>query len=189
MGIFTKRVPDEALFGATAMVFALCIDTIFNGGETSAEERAMQISSLRKVLGDLSSSHPGCAQAIAMLDSHYPVGLMGLTPGGRSISHSPLTREQINQAEALATVARDGLSSGASGPQGLAVGELMLAEARKDAPTGELTARGDHCALIIGLAIDKVNFDTAGVHADERVKRRKYAAAIAGFWLYRQVCC
>lgn len=188
MGIFTKRVPDEALFGATAMVFALCIDTIFNGGETSTEERAMQISSLRKALGDLSSSHPGCAQAIAMLDSHYPVGPMGLTPGGRSISHNPLTREQINQAEALATVARDGLGGVASGPDALAVGESMVVEARRYERDGESAARSDHCALIIGLAIDKVNFDTAGVAADERVKRRKYAATIAGFWLYRQIC-
>ena len=42
--------------------------------------------------------------------------------------------------------------------------------------------------LILGLSIDKVNFDTSSVSSDERVQRRKYAAAIAGYWLYRKVC-
>ena len=190
MGLFSKRVPDEAIFGATAMVLPLCIETIFNGGETSTEERMGQMSSVRKALGDLDGRFPGCAQAISMLDAHYPVDPMGLSVslGASSRNRTALTSDQVAQAEALATAALDGLSSGARGPSTLAIGEAMVAKARAYASDGDSAGRAKSCALILGLAIDKVNFDTSSVASDERVQRRKYAAALAGYWLYRQVC-
>jgi hypothetical protein len=206
MGLFSKRVPDEAIFGATAMVLPLCIDTIFNGGETTTEERMGQLSSVRKALGDLDGRFPGCAQAITMLDAHFPMGALGLSAGSRG--RTALTSDQAAQAETLVTAALDGLSSGASGHAALAIGEAMVAKARTYAPIDpgdirliagpngweayvaeeESAGRGDNCALILGLSIDKVNSDTSSVSSDERVQRRKYAAAIAGYWLYRQVC-
>ena len=188
--MFSKRVPDEAIFGATAMVLPLCIETIFNGGETSTEERMGQMSSLRKALGDLDGRFPGCTQAISMLDTHYPVDPMGLSAGigAGSRGRPALTFNQVAQAETLVTAALDGLSSGASGSATLAFAEAMVAKACAYASDGDSAGRGDHCALILGLSIDKVNFDTSSVSSDERVQRRKYAAAIAGYWLYRKVC-
>jgi hypothetical protein len=190
MGLFSRRVPDEAIFGATAMVLPLCIETIFNGGETSTEERMGQMSSVRKALGDLNGRFPGCSQAISMLDAHYPVDPMGLPAGlgASSRSRTALASDQVAQAETLVTAALDGLNSGASGPATLAIGEAMVAKARIYAPAGDSDGRADNCALILGLSIDKVNFDTSSVSSDERVQRRKYAAAIAGYWLYREVC-
>lgn len=189
MGLFNRRVPDEALFGATAMVFALCIETIFNGGETSTEERMCQMSSLRKALGDLDGSYPGCLQAIAMLDAHHPVDPIGLMAFiGEPSAPIDLTRDQVAQVETLTKVALDGLSSGADDARTLAVGEAMVDLACGYLPDRDSADQSKNCALIIGLAIAKVNSDTAGVKPDERLQRRKYAAAIAGHWLYRQVC-
>jgi hypothetical protein len=185
MGLFGKKTPPpvdpSALFGATAMVFALCIDTISQGGTTSYEERTAQMSALRKTLNDLKPTCPGGGEAIMMLDRHFPVDpLYGVAGTGTAMPLSP------TQAQAIGRT-RQGLADLlASGRQGPALAEAiapLVSQLRKSLGGAEILE--EHATLVLALTLDKVLFDTQAVSADERASRRSYCAQIGANWIVR----
>lgn len=187
MGLFGKKalppVDPSALFGATAMVFALCIDTISQGATTSYEERSAQMSALRKTLNDLKPICPGGGEAIMMLDRHFPVDpLYGVAGTAAAMPLSPTQAQTIGHTrQGLA----DLLASGRQGPE-LADAIAPLVSQVRDAHGGAKSLE-EHATLVLALSLDKVLFDTQAVSADERASRRSYCAQIGANWIVRLV--
>lgn len=186
MGLFGKKAPPvdpSALFGATAMVFALCVDTICQGGTTSYEERTAQMSALRKTLNDLKPTCPGGGEAIMMLDRHFPVDpLFGVAGNASAMPLSPTQAQTIGRTrQGLA----DLLDSGRQGPE-LAEAIAPLVSQVGDS-LGGAESLEEHATLVLALSLDKVLFDTQAVSADERASRRSYCAQIGANWIVRLV--
>jgi hypothetical protein len=188
--MFRKKVPDEALFGATAMVFALCIDTIYRGGTTVVSQRKNQMAALRQALSDMKAQYPGCDTAIGILDQHYPVDPLASSMGLSGSWSSPiqaLTLQDVETVDEVGLEAQRAMATGTSGPQMSAVGDRIVLLATTRLSETLLDGRTDHCGLVLGLSLLKVNTDTENVKADERLQRQGYAAALAGHWLVRQL--
>ena len=187
MGLFGKKeqppVDPSALFGATAMVFALCIDTISQGGTTSYEERAAQMSALRKTLDDLKPTCPGGAEAIMMLDRHFPVDpLIGVA---RTTSATPLSPTQTQTIGLSGKGLADLLKSGRQGPELAEAIAPLVSQVRNS--LGGAESLEEHATLVLALSLDKVLFDTQAASADERASRRSYCAQIGANWIVRLV--
>ena len=187
VGLFGKKAPPpvdpSALFGATAMVFALCIDTISQGGTTSYEERTAQMSALRKTLNDLKPTCPGGGEAIMMLDRHFPVDpVFGIAGTTTAIPLSPIQAQTIGRTRQDLT---DLLASGRQGPE-LAEAIAPLVSQVGNSLSGAESFE-EHATLVLALTLDKVLFDTQAVSAAERASRRSYCAQIGANWIVRVV--
>jgi len=187
MSMFNKKIPESSVFGATAMILPLCIETVYEGGTTNVMQRINHMSAVRQTLVDLDGRFPGCSAAIGALDQHHPVDPLSASIGlrGGFSSGKTLTAEQISSAESLASEAEQALHRGLTGNDMVSVGESMCLRGATLSVAGPDNELGEHCGLILGLALDKTNHDVSSAKNDERDRRRHYSATLAGFWLLR----
>ena len=185
--MFNKKIPESSVFGATAMLLPMCIEIVYQGGTTNVMQRINHMSAVRQTLVDLDGRFPGCSVAIGVLDQHYPVDPLSASTGirGGFSGGKKLTSEHISSAESLASEAEQALHRGLTGNDMVSVGESMRLRAAMLSDAGPDNELGEHCGLILGLVLDKTNYDVAGAKTEEMNRRRHYSATIAGFWLLR----
>jgi hypothetical protein len=186
MGLFNKAVPDEALFGATAMVWAMSIDVIYNGGTTEELERIGQMSSLRRALVGMTGVYPGCRRAVATLDANFPVipsdpvlASLATDRGG----DAQLTDTDFDLLDVARRQIMAGFGWGKTGPAAATFGDELVQRLLTEAGLDAKAERASHCGLVVGLSIDKVLYDSRTVAKTERQKRQGYAADIGARWL------
>jgi hypothetical protein len=187
MGMFSKKIPESSVFGSTAMILPLCIETVYQGGTTNVSQRIRHMGAVRQALADLDGTFPGCSTAIGVLDQHHPVDPLSASMGMRGgfSSGKPLTVDQIALAKDFASEAEESLRQGLTGNGMVLVGESLRWRRASLTVAGPDNELGEHCGLILGLALDKTNQIVANAKAAERDRKRHYSATLAGFWLFR----
>lgn len=190
MRIFRRReatyrgaMTEADVVCATAKDFALSMDSVYVHGATSPRGHICSLSSLRGALEDMKIHAPECTQAIEMLVREFagePVDLAG----SQCTLRDPSRNEKLILTN-LHRVAYDGIHGGAIP---LSVGKQMVDMAVASLPESTSSGRAEGCALIIGLAIEKVLHNTQSAETVEKIRRRSCAAEIASRWLYWRVC-
>ncbi len=185
--MFGNKIPESSVFGSTAMILPLCIETVYRGGTTNLSQRIRHMGAMRQSLVDLEGTFPGCSTAIGVLDQHHPVDPLASSKGiaGGVSAGKPLTADQTALANSFAAEAEQGLRQGLAGNDLVVVGESLRWRRASLTVAGPDNELGEHCGLILGLALDKTNHDVGNVKSDERDRRRHYSATVAGFWLLR----
>lgn len=187
MSLFSSKVTESSVFGSTAMILPLCIDTVYRGGTTNVTQRIRHMAAMRQALIDLDGRFPGCSTAIGVLDQHHPVDPLASSIGlsGGFSRGAALTQDQTALADSFAVEAEQALRQGLSGNDLEMVGEALRWRRASLTVAGPDNGLGEHCGLIIGLALDETNHDVAGAKQPEKDRRRHYSATVAGFWLLR----